>query len=128
MGDYLEFQFTNDCPIYLQLAEQIVNGIITGEYKPGEKLPSVREFAVIASVNPNTAQRALSELEDKGLVDTLRNTGKFVTMDEKIIEQSRVSRAKELAENYFKGMKAIGYSDVKALELLEKCKREEETI
>ncbi len=124
----MEFNFTNDCPIYIQLADQIVAGILAGEYKPGDKLPSVREFAVIASVNPNTAQRALAELETAGLIDTMRNTGKFVTGEESAIEMARQERGLVLAERFIKGMAALGYSQEQTMEIIQKfCKMEEET-
>lgn len=124
----MEFNFTNDCPIYIQLADQIVAGILAGEYKPGDKLPSVREFAVIASVNPNTAQRALAELETAGLIDTMRNTGKFVTGEESAIEMARQERGLVLAERFIKGMAALGYSEDQTMEIIQKfCKMEEET-
>ena len=124
----MEFNFTNDCPIYIQLADQIVAGILAGEYKPGDKLPSVREFAVIASVNPNTAQRALAELEAAGLIDTMRNTGKFVTGEESAIEMARQERGLVLAERFIKGMAALGYSEEQTMEIIQKfCKMEEET-
>lgn len=77
----LAWQFSNEKPIYVQVSDQIVSNILTGVYKQGEKLPSVREFAGIAAVNPNTVQRALSELESVGLIETQRNTGKFVTQE-----------------------------------------------
>ena len=124
----MEFNFTNNCPIYIQLADQIVAGILAGEYKPGDKLPSVREFAVIASVNPNTAQRALAELEAAGLIDTMRNTGKFVTGEESAIEMARQERGLVLAERFIKGMAALGYSEEQTMEIIQKfCKMEEET-
>ena len=69
----------NDRPIYLQLMERIQTDIVSGKYKPGEKLPSVRELALDAAVNPNTMQKALSELERIGLVYSQRTSGRFIT-------------------------------------------------
>ncbi|MEG1243075.1 MAG: GntR family transcriptional regulator, partial [Oscillospiraceae bacterium] len=66
----LAWQFTSDRPIFTQISDQIISGIMNGSYKMGEKLPSVREFALMAEVNPNTVQRALSSLETLGLVET----------------------------------------------------------
>lgn len=56
-------------PIYLQLVEEIRRRIVTGEYPPGSHIPSVRDFATQASVNPNTMQRALTELERTQLIE-----------------------------------------------------------
>jgi len=65
--------------------ERIQHDIISGTYKPGDKLPSVRELAMEASVNPNTMQKALSELERIGLVHSRRTSGRFITEDETMI-------------------------------------------
>ena len=64
----MPWELDNDRPIYLQLMERIQQDIISGIYKPGDRLPSVRDLAVEAAVNPNTMQKALSELERSGLV------------------------------------------------------------
>ena len=54
----MKWQFSNDAPIYTQLIEQIKVGIVVGAFPPGERLPSVRDLATEAGVNPNTMQRA----------------------------------------------------------------------
>ena len=77
--------FDNNIPIYLQLLEYVKTYIISGQIKSGEKLPSVREFANMFKVNPNTMQKALVELEEQKLIYTERTNGKYVTKDEKII-------------------------------------------
>ena len=74
-------------PIYLQLMERIQQDIISGVYGPGDKLPSVRELALEASVNPNTMQKALSELERSGLVHSQRTSGRYITRDEQMLKQ-----------------------------------------
>jgi DNA-binding transcriptional regulator YhcF (GntR family) len=81
--------FQSDRPIYIQLKEQLELNIISGAYPPGMKLPSVRDMASEASVNPNTLQKALSELEREGLVYTQRTSGRYVTEDEKMIMQAK---------------------------------------
>ncbi|HPU62807.1 MAG TPA: GntR family transcriptional regulator [Mobilitalea sp.] len=83
----MQWDLNSDKPVYLQLVEQIQAGIISGKYRPGDKLPSVREMAAQAMVNPNTMQRAMSELERDGLVYTNRTAGRFITSDEKLIGQ-----------------------------------------
>ena len=74
----MKWQFSNDAPIYSQLIAQIKVGIVSGAFPPGERLPSVRDLATEAGVNPNTMQRALTELERDGLVYSQRTTGRFV--------------------------------------------------
>lgn len=69
--------------------------IIKGEYQLGEKLPSVRELAILFKINPNTIQRALTELEQENLIITKRTSGKFVTEEEKTIVQAKTSIIKD---------------------------------
>jgi DNA-binding transcriptional regulator YhcF (GntR family) len=77
----MNWQFDNDMPIYSQLVGQIKQRIVAGVFPPGERLPSVRDLATDAGVNPNTMQRALQELERNGLVFSQRTAGRFVTED-----------------------------------------------
>ena len=77
----MPWEFQDHLPIYAQLMDTLKRRIITGRYLPGEKLPSVRELAAEAGINPNTVQRAFSELEREGLIYTQRATGKYVTKD-----------------------------------------------
>ncbi|MEG0036043.1 MAG: GntR family transcriptional regulator [Oscillospiraceae bacterium] len=125
-SDSLAWQFSTERPIYAQISDQIVSGILGGTYKMGEKLPSVREFAVIAAVNPNTMQRALSELESMGLVETQRNTGKFVTAEGKVIEMARTKRGEALAAEFLKSMAALGYTCEETIGILQVAKTGEE--
>ena len=75
----MKWDFSSDAPIYAQLILQIKVGIVSGAFPPGERLPSVRDLATEAGVNPNTMQRALTELERDGLVYSQRTAGRFVT-------------------------------------------------
>ena len=87
----MRWEFSNDAPIYTQLIQQIKVGIVAGVFPPGERLPSVRELATEAGVNPNTMQRALAELERDGLVYSQRTAGRFVTEDKEMIQIGRAS-------------------------------------
>ena len=113
------WKFKADQPIYLQIVEQIVTDILSGKYQLGEKLPSVRELAYLASVNPNTMQRALSELEAKGLAITQRNSGRYVTTEESAIEDARNARAYELVDEFLSRMCALGFTIEQIKERLE---------
>ena len=73
----MPIKFSNDKPIFLQLVDIIKSDIIRGKFKTNEKLPSVREFALMYSVNPNTIQKALQILEDEKLITTDRTNGKY---------------------------------------------------
>ena len=82
-------------PIYLQIVERLELSIVSGQFKPGDKVPSVRELAVEAGVNPNTMQKAMVELERQGLVHSERTSGRFITEDEAMITQVREELGKE---------------------------------
>ena len=85
----MSWTLDNDRPIYLQLMERIQRDIIAGVYQPGDKLPSVRDLALEAAVNPNTMQKALSELERSGLVYSQRTSGRFITEDTEMLTQMK---------------------------------------
>ncbi len=104
----MDYIFDNDRPIYIQLVEKLKIEIVSGKIKPGERLPSVRELALAARVNPNTMQKALVELENEELVYTERTNGKFVTQDSKLIEKMKKELAKEKINSYLNDMKNIG--------------------
>ena len=114
----MEYIFDNERPIYLQLVEMYKIEIVSGKLGPGEKLPSVRELAIICKVNPNTVQKALSELEDMNLIYTERTNGKFVTDNKEIIENARKELAKEKLNNYINEMKNVGITYSEAVDYL----------
>ena len=116
----MEFIFDNNIPIYIQLLDYMKIYLISGVFKCGEKLPSVREFATTFNVNPNTMQKALAELEDMDLIYTERTNGKFVTKDEKLIEKLKDEYAVTLAKSYFQGMKRIGLGKAESIKYLER--------
>jgi len=114
----MDYNFDNDRPIYIQLVEKIKIEIISGKLKPGEKLPSVRELALIAKVNPNTMQKALIDLEELGFITTERTNGKFVTTDVKLIENMKKGLAREIVIKYLSDMQNIGMSHEEAIDYL----------
>lgn len=105
----MAWNLNSDRPIYAQILEIIRLRIITGIYKPGEKIPSVRELAAEAGVNPNTMQKALSELERGGLVTALRTSGRVVTEDKAMIAETRNRLAKEKIDEFIGEMKELGF-------------------
>ncbi|NLJ33783.1 MAG: GntR family transcriptional regulator [Firmicutes bacterium] len=94
-------------PLYLQLAEKIEAFILAGTYPAGAKIPSVRDLAKEAAVNPNTMQRALAKLEEDGLVITQRTSGRFVTEDKKEIAKARNRLAQEEAMQFIMKMQKL---------------------
>lgn len=115
-----------DKPIYSQLVEIIQMQIISGRYKAGDRLPSVRELAAEASVNPNTMQKAFAELERNGLIVTQRTSGRTVTEDIELIKQTQAQLAEEYIKNFFRMMKELGYTEEEILKLIEKAAGEGE--
>jgi GntR family transcriptional regulator len=109
--------FDRNTPIYLQIVESITKKILSGEFSPGEKLPSVRDIATAEGINPNTAQRALSTLEADMLVVTERTSGRFVTDDHALIEKKRAEAARALTEAFVQNMKEIGFPEEKLASL-----------
>ena len=105
----MKWQFSNDAPIYAQLIEQIKVGIVVGAFPPGERLPSVRDLATEAGVNPNTMQRALAELERDGLVYSQRTAGRFVTEDKEMIEKAKRGLAERHIKTFLAAMLRLGY-------------------
>lgn len=101
-------EFDNNKPIYLQLVEDIKKSIIKGEYKPGDKLPSVREYALLMKVNPNTMNKALLELENIKLIHTERTNGKYITKDEKVLQKYKEKYLKEKTKEFITELTELG--------------------
>jgi len=110
----------SDRPIYKQLVEQIELKIISGAYAPGDKIKSVRELAMEAGVNPNTMQKALAELERMGLVFAQRTSGRFITEDNKMIEEAKKTLAVKEIDDFFEKMKQLGFEKNEIITLIEK--------
>ena len=115
----MEWNFRGDQPIYSQLIQRIKQGIVSGDLSPGERLPSVRDLAAEAGVNPNTMQRALQELEREGIVFSQRTAGRFVTEDVKLIEGAKRAFAAEHIRVFLDGMGKLGYGREEILSLLQ---------
>lgn len=105
-------------PIYLQLMERIQHDIISGVYQPGDKLPSVRDLALDAAVNPNTMQKALSELERGGLVYSHRTSGRFITDDSSLLKKIKTDLAQEYISTFLSQMRRLGLNDSETLEMI----------
>lgn len=115
----MSWELSNDRPIYLQLMERIQIDIVSGNYRVGDKLPSVRDLALEAAVNPNTMQKALSELERNGLVYSQRTSGRFITEDVTMIKELKQQLANEHILEFFEKMKQLGFQEEEILQLME---------
>lgn len=121
----MTWKLDSDRPIYSQLVEDIRMRIVSDAYPPGSRLPSVRELASEAGVNPNTMQRAFTELERNGLLETRRTSGRFVTEDEALIRSIRRELAREQLAEFFHKMEQLGYQKQEALALIDAAYEEE---
>ena len=113
-------------PIYLQIIERVQMDIVTGQYQPGDKLPSVRDLAQEAAVNPNTMQKALSELERSGLIYSQRTSGRFITEDKELIHQMKKELAAAEVSAFVAHMKQLGITPEEIRQLLAETIKEEE--
>ena len=111
-------------PIYAQIIEKVSLDIVSGKYQPDDKLPSVRDLAAQAGVNPNTMQKALSELERENLVHSARTSGRFITEDKDMIEKMREELASTQIKEFLNKMSQMGFDYNKTIALLEKLGKE----
>ena len=118
----MEWKLDDSRPIWIQLQEQLTRMILSGRYQVGGKLPSVRDLAAEAGVNPNTMQRALAGLDAEGLTVTNRTSGRTVTEDTSVLEGMRAKLANELIEQFYEAAAQLGYTRDQALELLKRRK------
>lgn len=123
----MPWSLNSERPIYAQLMEHITLDIISGVYPPGAKLPSVRDLAQNAGVNPNTMQKALSELERTGLLFSQRTSGRFTTEDLTMIEKTKTDLASEQIKDFLEKMERIGFTKETTIQLIEKIQKEEKT-
>ncbi len=115
----MSWKLDDSRPIWPQLKEQLVKSVVAGEYPMGGSFPTVRDLAADAGVNRNTMQRALSELENDGLVITNRTSGRTVTTDERLVTQMKESLARENVERFVEEMKSIGYGPTDIVKMIE---------
>lgn len=123
----MEWNITGGRPVYLQLVEQLELALLNGTFPPGSRIPPVRELAAQAGVNPNTMQRALQELEARGLLQAQRTAGRTVTADEQALQALRRRRAAGVAAGFLRQMKALGLDRAQVEELLRQTEEEDTT-
>ncbi len=119
--------FDATTPIYLQIMDDIKKQICAGHLHPGEKLPSVRDFALSQGVNPNTVQKAFSQLEQSQLLFANRTNGRFVTEDKELITQMKNEMATGYVTEFLNRMAEIGYQKDHVISLLEEYAKGEDT-
>lgn len=121
----MSWKLNSNLPIYAQIVEHVQLDIIAGRYHPGDRLPSVRDLASEAAVNPNTMQKALSELERSGLVYSQRTSGRFITEDEQMLKEMKKEQASRHIAEFFEKMRSLGFRDEETLSLIQEAVKEE---
>ncbi|GLC31247.1 GntR family transcriptional regulator [Clostridium omnivorum] len=122
----MKWEINSERPVYIQLIEQIQASIVSGNFKPSDKLPSVRELAAEASVNPNTMQKALSELERTGLIYSNRTSGRYITSDLTLIKDLKRKSAKNLILDFLDKMNQLGFEKEEVISMLSEAVKEME--
>lgn len=120
----MDWKFTNDRPVYLQIKDQLRGAVLSGEFAPGTKIPSVRDIATEAKVNPNTMQHALHELEQEGLLMPHGTNGRFVTEDPSVLEEVRSRCLTQLALECMHKFSLLGVSPQEIVSLIEQLGKE----
>ena len=111
-------QIDESRPIWLQLVEEFRLRIVSGQWPTGTRIPSVRELASSAGVNPNTVQRALAELDRTGLTAAERTSGRFVTADADVVDAVRAEIAADATDAYLTSLAGLGMSLDKVTDLI----------
>lgn len=115
----MAWSFSTDKLIYLQIAERIVMSVISGEYPPGAQIPSVRQLALEAAVNPNTVQHAFTQLESEGIIVSRGTVGRYVTEDVLVIENCRKKLAEQTVKEFAKNIQPFKLSTQDIINMLE---------
>ena len=117
-GDFLAWSFSNSSPVYLQIAERIIISILAGEYLAGQQLPTVRQLALSAAVNPNTVQHAYTYLETEGIIISKGTLGRFVTEDDKQLEIGRKHLAEKIVKEFMCKLDSLAITKAEAIKLI----------
>ena len=117
----MAWKFAGDRAVYLQIAERIKQDVLSGVYPPGEQIPSVRQLALDAAVNPNTVQHAFAELEHQGIILSRGTLGRFVTEDAAVIEACRQEMAQQYVRAFLKDIKYLGISKEQAITMIKEA-------
>lgn len=115
----MAWKFSSDKPVYLQISDRIIKKILSGEYPAGEQIPTVRQIALEAAVNPNTVQHAFSELENEGLIISKGTMGRFVTEDTEVVSYCRRKMAEQFVSEFAKNMEQLSVTKEQAIKMIE---------
>ena len=114
----MAWSFSSDKPVYLQIADRITKAVLSGEYRAGEQIPTVRQLALEAAVNPNTVQRAFSELEHEGIIISKGTTGRYVTEDVEVIEHCQNKMAEQIVIEFLRNMDQLSIAKEEVIAMI----------
>ena len=120
MISFEEFKKNDRIPIYLQILLYVKRGILSGEIQRGDVLPSRRMLSALLGVNPNTVQKAYKEMEEMGIINTIKNNQSTITDDDNLIKQIRNDLINEATEIFLEQMKAINVPMEEVKEIISK--------
>lgn len=119
----MAWTFLSDRPVYLQIADRITKSVLSQEYQAGEQLPTVRQLAMEAAVNPNTVQHAFAELENVGIIVSKGTMGRFVTEDAEVVEVCRKKAARQLILNFIENVEQLALTTEDAIAMIKEVTR-----
>lgn len=122
----MDWKFTGSKPVYQQIIQKLRSAILAGEFAPGERVPSVRELAAQAKVNPNTVQRSFAELEREGVLVCGGTVGRCVTQNLEILEFLRQQEVAEAVAASAERFRALGLTLSQAAALLAQLEEKED--
>ena len=117
----MAWTFTSRAPVYLQIVSRLRADILSGVYSPDQQIPSVRQLAFEAGVNPNTMQKAFALLEAEQLFVTRGTVGRFITTDTDVLENARRILRRETITRLIEDAGAVGISPEELIEGIRAC-------
>ena len=124
----MAWKFNSTEAVFVQIARRLRCDIVCGKYKPDEQIPSVRQLAYDASVNPNTMQKALSLLESEGLLHSKATIGRFITSDTEVLEKARIRMRHDVVKNWLEEARALGITPVELIDCINNIEKEDTII
>jgi len=117
----LAWSFSSDRPVYLQIADRIIKSVLSGDHLPGEQIPTVRQLAMEAAVNPNTVQHAFSELENEGIIISKGTVGRYVTEDTQVVDICRKKMAQQLVNDFVENIEQLSIDMEQAIVMIKEA-------
>ena len=120
----MKWKLDKNRPICPQMCQQLCARIVDGTFAPNQRLMSVRELAMTAGVNPNTVQRAFEQLEQQGVLFSVRGAGWYVSADAGAAEAMYHTLIKEKVAAFFEELAGLGIPPEEAKKIVEEWKNE----